>query len=432
MLRGIRLKLPGLFRAPYYLILALFFLYPVAIVPLLDQPRSEALCWAIFGFSPVAGLIFLTLLPAIRRGRDYVLENGSPWGWAWYPWTLFGVLAFAVAARSALLCWSMHHVPIAETEPYLFGGYFLVPFGLAIAILLLEIGLVEGWKPVILTALVVPAAMLVLTVVGHRSEPTYQWFLSRFIERLGGTPLYLSLLASVGFYAYAVLRRAPAAFDALAAALLALAFVAPQTLDMSGIVRPRAMPILAVAFLELTAGLRRRDGWRCLVGAGCFVASTVVALPGAGLAEHQSTIAFHLVFFAVLALGMAFDDTFGQVFRTTGAVMALLASLAAMTGQTGRVGPIPIWTIELYPLAMCVLIAGYGLVLQDRSAAGSAGLILFVWLGVLFCRGYCSLRQIATGIDYIAIGMVLFAMAVLTSMAKGGILPPTLGARRGK
>ena len=46
------------------LILALFFLYPVAITPLLDSPRSEALFWALFGFSPAAGLVFLTLLPA--------------------------------------------------------------------------------------------------------------------------------------------------------------------------------------------------------------------------------------------------------------------------------------------------------------------------------------------------------------------------------
>ena len=143
MLRGVRLRLPPLFRAPYYFVLTLFFVYPVALTPLVDRPRSEELSWALFGFSPAAALIFLTLLPAIRRGSGYVHDNGSPWRWAWYPWTLFGVLAFAVPARSALLCWSMHHVPSAGGEPYIFGPYFLVPFGLAIAVVLLEIGLVE-------------------------------------------------------------------------------------------------------------------------------------------------------------------------------------------------------------------------------------------------------------------------------------------------
>src|SRR5262249_40741318 len=154
--------------------LGLFFLYPVALTPLLDQPRSEALSWGLFGFAPAAGIVFLTLLPAIRRGQDYVRDNGSPWGWAWYPWTLFGVLGFGVAARSALLCWSMPTPPPALPEPYVFGPYFLVPFGLAIGVLLLEIGLVEGRRNVLHIALVLPASLLLLTVAGHRTEPIYR------------------------------------------------------------------------------------------------------------------------------------------------------------------------------------------------------------------------------------------------------------------
>src|SRR5205814_1557908 len=75
VLRGIRLRLPAWFRVPYYLTLALFFLYPLALSPLLGQ-RSEALRWGLFGFSPAAGLAFLTLLPALRRGPSYVRANG--------------------------------------------------------------------------------------------------------------------------------------------------------------------------------------------------------------------------------------------------------------------------------------------------------------------------------------------------------------------
>src|SRR4051812_20686436 len=53
VLRGIRLRLPALFRLPYYLVLSLFFLYPVALTPLLGDPDSRALQWALFGFSPL-------------------------------------------------------------------------------------------------------------------------------------------------------------------------------------------------------------------------------------------------------------------------------------------------------------------------------------------------------------------------------------------
>src|SRR5439155_25672899 len=42
LLRGIRLRLPALFRAPYYLVLALFFLYPPALTTVMREPHGEA------------------------------------------------------------------------------------------------------------------------------------------------------------------------------------------------------------------------------------------------------------------------------------------------------------------------------------------------------------------------------------------------------
>src|SRR4051794_32663857 len=96
VLRGIRLALPAGFRVPYYLLLGLFFLYPIALSPFLRNPDGAGLQWALFGFSPLAGLLSLSLLPAIRRGPGYVRDNGSPWTWPLYPWVLFGLLGLAV------------------------------------------------------------------------------------------------------------------------------------------------------------------------------------------------------------------------------------------------------------------------------------------------------------------------------------------------
>ncbi len=431
MLRGIRLVLPPLFRAPYYLILALFFLYPAALTPLLDRPRSEVLAWALFGFTTAAGVAFLTLLPAVRRGREYVRDNGSPWRWAWYPWTLFGVLGFAAAARSAVLCWSMHHIPNGETEPYLFGPYFLVPFGLAVAAVLLEIGLVERRRGVLRVAMAMPVVLLVLAAVGHRSEPVYQWFLGRFIDRFGGTPLYLTLLASVGFYLYAAVRGTPRSFDALTAALGALAFVGPGTLDAGGLVPPRALPILAVGVAQMVAGLLRREVGRCLVGTGCVVASAMIAIGPAGAGGHRAPIALHLAMAAVLALGAAFDDRLGRALRAIGAAMVVVAALAALSGRIAP-GGVPAWAIEAYAPAMSLLIAAYGLALGHRASRAAAGLIVVSWLAVLGGRGYWALRQLAAGLDYIAVGLVLFSLAVLTSLAKGGALPRPIGGRPDK
>ena len=71
---------------------------------------------------------------------------------------------------------------------------------------------------------------------------------------------------------------------------------------------------------------------------------------------------------------------------------------------------------------VCLIIAGYGLLLGHRFSLASAGLIACSGLASAGCRGYCSLRQLAAGFDYIAIGMLLFSLAVLTSMVKGGLL----------
>jgi hypothetical protein len=125
-------------------------------VPLVDRPPREALQWGLFGFSPAAGLVALTLRPAIRRGPEYVAHNGSPWRWPWYPWSLFVFLTLGAVARSYLLCWSMQRVERSEPERLIFGPYFLVPLGLAVAVLVLELGLVAGSRGVLRVALGLP------------------------------------------------------------------------------------------------------------------------------------------------------------------------------------------------------------------------------------------------------------------------------------
>ena len=148
LLRRIKLRLPALYRGPYYLILALFFLYPIFVRALLDRdhPLEEPLMWGLFGFSTAAGLVFLTLLPAVRRGADYVRGNGSPWPWPLYPWSLFVILAIAVPGRAVLMCWSLHPLDTNRFDRLIFGPYFLVPFGFALSVLLLELGLTMARK----------------------------------------------------------------------------------------------------------------------------------------------------------------------------------------------------------------------------------------------------------------------------------------------
>ena len=217
ILRVVELRLPMLYRGPYYLILAVFIVYPLAMTPFLDQanPRNRGIMWGLFGFSSIVALAFLTLIPAIRRGGEYMRRNGSPWPWPLYPWSLFGLLALVVPGRALLLCYSMPLIDVAGLYDMTFGPYFLVPFGLVLCVLLLEAGFVTNRPALIGVALAGPLLLVGVAMVGHRPEAIYQLFLNMFINRFGADPVYMSLLAAAVFYTYAAVRRAPCAVEAL-------------------------------------------------------------------------------------------------------------------------------------------------------------------------------------------------------------------------
>ena len=420
LLRGTGLRLPALFRMPYYLILALFFLYPLLLAPLVHQPRSDVLMWSLFGFAPAAGLVFLTLIPAIRRGRDVVRANGSPWPWPLYPWTLFGMLALAVPARAFLLCWSLHLVEGGPRDQVIFGPYFLVPFGLALGVLFIEFGLQARSGGLLKFALLVPAALTILATVGHRSDPIYEQFLARFISRLGGTPFYLTVLASLVFYGYAILRRVPLAAEALTAALAALAFVGPRTLNFDQLIFPQAWPLLALAILQLTLGIWRRSSGHCLLG-GLVGVAALALFPGQpALANFRVPILFHVGLIIVLLVGAAFDDPLGRFLRGLGALLVLIGCLVAIFVPLPLPADLPSWSVWVYPPAMGLMLAGYGLLLRHAGSVAVAGLILLSWLIGAGVLGYRYLRHLLVGLDYIALSIAMLVLGILMSLVKSG------------
>jgi hypothetical protein len=271
ILRCIHLRLPAGFRVPYYLTLGLFFLYPVALTPVLREPHGEALLWGLFGFSPAAGLVFLMLLPAVRRGRGYVRGNGSPWPWPFYPWSLFVFLGAAVVGRSFLLCWSLHLLDGGTIEQLVFGPYFLVPFGFAVAVLLLELGIVGRHRGVMGVALALPAGLVVLAGIGHAADATYTEFLSLFAARLGSSPMFLAVCAAAAFYLVAWLRDVPLAGEALTAALTGLAFVGRETFALGDVRLAEPTMLLAPFFFQVGLALWLRELWRVIAVGGVAV-----------------------------------------------------------------------------------------------------------------------------------------------------------------
>jgi hypothetical protein len=420
VLRVIRLSLPALLRVPYYLILALFFLYPMAVSPFVGDPDGPALQWALWGFSPTAGLVFLTLLPAARSGPESVVKNGSPWRWPLYPWVLFAVLGLGVCARANYLCTSLHFVGGTGS---IFGPYFLVPFLLAVDLLILERGIVTGNRAKLRMALAMPVVPLALSLAWHRPDPIYERFLAIFVDGVGASPLFLTLAAVAWFYAFAASRGVPIAWEALSASLAAFMVVGPHTLELDGLVTPRTWPLLAVAAVQLGLLRHRRESWRGLVAASCIAVASRAGLAADWPAFERDALTFHVVLAAAMLIGAAFDDPLGRRLRRAGAVLLTLAGLVAIVGDPILGHALPTTVALAYPPVAIATGLAFGYLVACRAYYVSAVAVSGTWLASAGWRGYILLRQLVVGLDLIAWGLAFFLLAALISLAKGGVLP---------
>ena len=323
----------------------------------------------------------------------------------------------------------MQLLEAGELQRVLFGPFFAAPFGLALAVLLLESGIVAKARAVQWTALAIPVVLVALMVFCHRDDPIYRHFLDVFTVRVG-EPLSVLLLAAVFFFAYAAWRRISLSTEALTAVLLMLAVVGPDTLDQRELVLPQSTPLLAAALLQLALGIEWRNSWRCLVGTVFLIA----AFPSMPNEIHEwfpvGLVAFHLALFAALMIGALFNDVLARVLRRSASVLIVLACLAAMMGRPQAGASIPPMVLLVYPLVMAALLAGYGRLLGQRFSLVAAFVILTGWLGVAGWRGYSWLRQMVLGLDQLLLSLALFALAVLISLGKAGVRPRRLLAFR--
>lgn len=423
LLFAVRLRLPWCYRAPFYLLLGLFFLYPLALTPFLKDPnpRNPGILWGLFGFSSVAALVFLTLLPAIRLGRRAMKDNGSPWPWPLYPWALFGLLAFAVPARAILLCYSMHLIDVADLYDMTFGPYFLVPFGLVGCVLLLEAGLVTNRNGLLIAALALPMALVGLALVGHRNEPIYQEFLRVFTDQFGADPVYCTLLAIAGFYVYAAIRRVSGAIEALTATLAVLTFVPTNVLFVQHIALPDPAPMIVAASILLGLGVWHRGSWRCFLALCGLAIGIALAIPRDVDLFTRWAVAFHLVLAAMLLIGAVFDDDLGRALRVIGPGVILLVCAGVMLLPIKPPATLPPWVLNFYPLVMALVLTAYGAWLWHVPTLVIAAVLLVVWTGVSGWHIYRLLRTLVPGMDYLVLSFLVFGLALLVSLGKSGI-----------
>jgi len=420
VLRTIRLRLPGWYRTAYYLILSLIFLYPILLIRLASEPESPRLQWALFGFAALAGLVLTALVPAARGGPAYVANNGSPWRWPLFPWSLFVIMAGGLAVRSYSLCVSFHYVGGSQT---IFGPYFLVPIGLAVSLVWLEIGIVSGRRGVMFLASASPLVLAGLCLYGHRSEPVYQHFLETFMGTLGGSPAFLTLIAAALFHAYAAARKAPLAPELLCAALVGLGVVGPRTVIAYDVDQLRPVPVLAAGVLLGAIAWRRHSSFRA-AAAACLLA---VGLTGAceeiWPAAPLASIVLHLAIVALLVLGAGFDNWLRDLAYAVCPILFAVLGVGAVLRLPSIEPFVPVAIMTWYPWFVIGFGATYGFLAKQMLFTASALVTLTSWLLDSGLHGYQQLRRLLTGLDEISAGIVLFLVALAISLRKAGLVP---------
>ena len=430
LLRGLAIRLPALFRLPYYLVLGLFFLYPVALrwSPMFVDPYGAGIQWALLAFPWLAAVVCLSLLPAVRRGPHYVCDNGTPWPWPWYPWTVFFMIGLGICGRSYYLCLSMQ---MAGGFTTIFAPYFLVPFLLAANLLLLEGGLVAGSAAAKRIALLVPAGLILLAMVPPSGKLGLRFIHEILLPAIGTGPLFSTTMAVAAFYGWAILRRVSYAVEALSAVLLILSLVGPDTVSVATTcVPPQAYPILALGAVQALIACRRPTAPRWFMAACCAVIGATLEFQGTALTAYRGIIPEHLLLAAAMLLGAVFSGAFARRLQHAGAALLFMGALAALTGSPAQFGDVPPNWLAVYP-AMVVLVAvAYGWLVRNRLCLVSAAATVACWLGIGSVQGYRQLRPVISGLDYILGGAISLLVAMFISLGKTGFLQRRLSRYR--
>lgn len=414
------LRLPGEFKKPFYLLLLAFFGMPVLL--------SSRLSWIescgdlnVLLFPVVSSLVLLGLLPAIRRGRELGNNNGSPWIWPYYPWSLFVILFVAILFRSSALAVSFG--PMADNSLFL-SPLFYLPLVLVLLVLLLEMAFAEGLEGMKSGVLFCSPVLLLM---GWGAEALQ--FQSALLEGIStgiAKPIVISAWCLIGFLGYCFQRGLVSCRLAASVSIAFASFSTSQSpvIESLPLVSGWTLPIIAAIpmVIEVTyaaTGKQQTEfGW---ISSGAFAGFWTMTLFYGTYGIELSlvmgwigTIGFWLV------AGLFFDTERMKLIRSVCGI-SLGVGMVALLGLTV--------TDRLNSLAAGLLSTGALLIAlvywRVSRRRGWKGLALFngascLMVQVTLLRG--SLFQVLADSQNLMLlgGVLCFGFGALITMIKAG------------
>jgi len=417
LLRTLRIHLALRYRGPYYLMLTLLFVYPVAPAWLTHLQLADVRPWAMLAFPLLFALALLTLLPAARTRRREPASN-TPWIWPYYPWSLFLFLTVGVAIRAWWLTISFE--PLMGTESY-FRPYFLLPIWLAWSALVLEIGRARGSRGAIVASQMLPLAGLYFGFSGSAHNPIEAAFLERLVSTVG-SPAQIAVMGLMMYYGYAWLRKVPSAEGALIALGLLASVIGRDTFTLSTLVRPQPLPLVCVAAALLLLAARKRSTWRAVAGGAMVIAGGRYA--GVGLLD-ASTLGFwqwHGPVLGLMALTTIFNDDLAKLLRE---IAWRAAPCLAIVAAVVYPWILPTSTTVLASYLVLMLLVSIALWQKQREIPPLISVLATLAANVLFHfqNVYVLLQHslLAGGLPWLTGGLVMVLLALSISLLKMGL-----------
>jgi hypothetical protein len=285
--------------------------------------------WSIAAFPVLAGLVVLTLLPAVRRFASVSWDNGTPW--RHLQLVVIVALPLALLARTYLLATAFYPFPGTAVGGYhqldtAFGGWCCVPIVLACLALVLEFAIVQNrklWRRIALfgAPFVIPLAM-----IGPGGSHAYLDMRALLTMNLA-SPVMIAAAAAALFAAIACLRRVPDAFGALMTTVLMLSPVGVETVNLKTMQAPSWLPMAMAASGCFAALFRYRySAWFL---AGWLAATAAMANLAVGLAGLEglklTVVITHVVVLGMILAALYFRDTLARsVARALAGILPLL------------------------------------------------------------------------------------------------------------
>ncbi len=434
VLRLSRLRLDWFYRLPYYLFLALFFVTPWLMSPELHPRNARATEWMLLLFPTAVAAVMLTLIPAVRRGPKAVENNGTPWKWPLFPWTIFGLLIFGAILRSYAL--SLTFGPTGPIWVYLksgsraiafatvWGSYFLVPIIAAILVLLLENGLSRGnlrlTRNVLLTA-----PVLLLFAMPFGAGKVFWSFYNHVTFQIG-SPVWLCVGILLVFYGYAWLRKAAYADLGVLATLSLAALVNSQTVNLRTLSEPNPYVLLILALLFAIRGIRSISSLTSTVAVVIASFASWQLLDQTTWSAYAGLIAAHLLWFGLIVIGLAFHDGFARQLRILGAMTLPIVAASLVLNPNFLSFP-RAWVVPyLGGMFLAFVLIGW----QTRNRWYLGVTLLMIVTGVYegFAFGF---RLVAQHIGWAAVSAFAWSvgallLGLLVSMYKANRIPTSL------